>query len=189
METFTRAKPFILHPGYFSDRAKALRELDKEILNGSIDPPLLNLIRECNPITHFFTVQCCYSHFLSDMESDLENLIPPSQYLEQIETVRYRLAYLAICIQDTIPGREMYSDLEEMSADNPDYIQFGSAEWFWDRMVNTYCIQLEPVRFKSKDSEMIGIEEAMHIEKIRNDFFNHLAEIIHKHQKYPSQPS
>jgi hypothetical protein len=103
----------------------------------------------------------------------------------KIETVRYRLAYLAICLQNNIRGRELYSDLKELAADNPDYIQFGSADWFWERMVNTYCIQLEPERLKNKDSGVITMEEALHLETLREDFFKRLAGIVQKHRTYP----
>jgi hypothetical protein len=119
------------------------------------------------------------------LEPDTENLVPLSRYRGKIETVTYRLAYLAICLQNNIRGREMYSDLEELAAENPDYIQFGSAGWFWERMVNTYCIQLEPDRFKTDDSWVIGVEEALDIEALRKDFFKRLADILHKHRIYP----
>ena len=188
METFTPARPFTRHPGYLSDRKKAHRELEREILMGSIDAPLLPIIQECFLITHFFSIQCCYGHFVHNLQPDTENLVPPSHYKGKIETVRYRLAYLAVCIQDNIQGNEMYSDMEKLAADNPDYIQFGSADWFWERMVNTYCIQLEPERLKNKDSGVIPMEEAVHLEMLREDFFNHLASIIQKHRKYPPLP-
>lgn len=180
MKTFTNPKPFTSHPGYVSDREKTLRELEKEIRNGSIDPPLLPMIRECITVPYFFTVQCCFGHFVHDMEKDTENLISPSMYKDKIEIVRYRIAYFAICIQNNIQGREMFSDLEKLAAGNPDYIQFGSADWFWERIVNTYCIQLEPERFKCEDTGMIGIGEALHIEMLRKDFFERLTEIMHK---------
>lgn len=77
----------------------------------------------------------------------------------------------------------MYGDLEKLASDNPEYIQFGSADWFWDRMVNTYCIQLEPERFKYNDSALIDIEEAVYIETLREDFFKKLGEIIRSQRK------
>ena len=180
METFTNPKPFTSHPGYVSDREKTLRELEKEILNGAIDPPLLPMIRGCMTIPYFFTVQCCFGHFVHDLEKDPENLISPARYKETIKIVRYRIAYVTICIQNNIQGREMFSDLEKLAADNPDYIQFGSADWFWERMVNTYCIQLEPIRFKGEDTGMIGMREVLHIEMLRTDFFERITEIILK---------
>jgi len=182
MDTFIPARPFTHHPGYLSDRKNAQRELEMEILKGSIDPPLLPLIRECIPITHFFTVQCCYGHFVHDLEPDTENLVLPSRYLGKVETVTYRLAYLAVCIQDNGRGREFYADLEALAEENPDYFQFGSADWFWEGMVNTYCIQLEPERFKAKDSAVISLREALVIEELQKVFFNRLAEIIHRHR-------
>jgi hypothetical protein len=184
METFTSARPFTLHPGYASDRDKTNRELEEEMLSGSIDAPLLPIIRDWMPITHCFTVQCCFGHFVHDREPDIENLVPPSRYRGKIETVRYRLAYVAVCIQDTICGREMYADLEELAADNPDYIQFGSAGWFWERLVNTYCIQLEPERLKNTDSGLIAMDEALHLEMLRKNFFQRLAGIVQKHRRY-----
>jgi len=185
METFTPAKPFAPHPGYAADREKAHRELEKEMLRGSIDTPLLPLIREWIPITHCFTVQCCCGHFVHDLEPDTENLVPPSRYREKINTVRYRLAYVAVCIQNNTPGRQMYSDLEELAADDPDYLQFGCADWFRERLVNTYCIQLEPERLKNKDSGVITMDEALHLEVLREHFFQRLAGIVRKHRAYP----
>jgi len=182
METFTPARPFTLHPGYVAEREQAHRELEEEMCRGSIDPPLLPMIRKCIPITHCFTVQCCFGHFVHDLEPDTENLVSPSLYKVRIEVVRYRIAYLAVCLEDNTPGRKMYSDLEELAVGNPDYILFGSADWFWERMVNTYIIQLEPERLKTKDSGVIAMEEALHIEALREEFFMRLAGIIHKHR-------
>ena len=185
METFTHAKPFTRHPGYAADREKAHRELAEEMIRGSIDTPLLPLIREWIPIHHCFTVQCCFGHFVHDLEPDTENLVPPSRYKGKIETVRYRLAYVAVCIQNNSHGKEMFADLEDLAADNPDYIQFGSADWFWERLVNTYCIQLEPERLKNADSGVITLDEALHLETLREHFFQRLAGIVRKHRTYP----
>jgi hypothetical protein len=184
METFTNAKPFARHPGYAADREKAHRELAEEMIRGSIDTPLLPVIRDWIPITHCFTVQCCFGHFVHDMEPDIENLVSPSRYKGKIETVRYRLAYVAVCIQNNSRGKEMFADLEDLAADNPDYIQFGSADWFWERLVNTYCIQLEPERLKNADSGVITLDEALHLETLREHFFQRLAGIVRKHRAY-----
>lgn len=117
------------------------------------------------------------------------NLIPPSQYKRKIEKVRYRLAYFTFCLQNNTRGREMYFDLDRLALDNPEYIQFGSADWFWERIKNTYCIQLEPDRFKYNDTTLIDIEEVMYIETLRDDFFKGLAGIIHTHRKNLLDPS
>jgi hypothetical protein len=185
METFTPARPFTHHPGYLSDREKAHRGLEEAMLKGSIDTPLLPIIREWIPVAHCFTVQCCFGHFVHDLETDTENLVPPSHYKGTIETIRYRLTYIAVCLQNNIHGREMYSDLEELAVDNPVFIQFGSADWFWEKLVNTYCIQLEPERLKNNDSGVITMDEALHLEMLRKDFFKRLAGIVQKHRTYP----
>ena len=83
------------------------------------------------PIPHSFTLQCCFGHFVYDGEPDRENLILPSSDRGTVENVLYRLAYLTVCLQDNPGGREMYADQEALTSLNPDYIQFGSADWFW----------------------------------------------------------
>jgi hypothetical protein len=181
METFTAARPFSPHPGYSIDRNNALLDLEVEIQRGSIDAPLLPLIQECRLIPHCFTLQCCFGHFVYDGEPDRENLILPTSYRGTVENVLFRLAYLTVCLQDNPGGREMYADLEALTSLNPDYIQFGSADWFWEQMINTYCIQLEPDWMKTQDSGMISQKEALLIEKLRPIFFNQLAAIIRRH--------
>ena len=185
METFTCARPFSPHPSYFPDREKAHRELELKIQQDSIDRPLIPMIQECIPVPHCYTVQCCFGHFVHEREPDAKNLVPLSYYTGLVEHVNYRLAYLTVCLQDSTGGRQMYADLEALAALDPDYIQFGSADWFWERTVNTYCIQLEPERFKTKDSGMISLEESLVIEELRKDFFDRLAGIIHNHRVYP----
>jgi hypothetical protein len=140
------------------------------------------MIQECRLIPHCFTLQCCFGHFVYDGEPDIENLVLPSSYKGTVDDVLYRLAYLAVCIQDSPRGREQYADLAALADVKPDYIQFGSADWFWDQTVNTYCIQLESDRLKNKDNGMISRAEALIIEEIRPILFNRLAAIIRKYQ-------
>ena len=61
---------------------------------------------------------------------------------------------------------------------DPENIQFGSAEWFWKRQVNSYALQVEPDRFKRQDTAILDYEEALNIEKIRNEFFFQLQALI-----------
>jgi len=140
------------------------------------------MIRECMQIPHCFTVQCCCGHFVHDEEPDSDNLSLPSHYAGMAESLRYRVAYLAVCIRDEKRGRELFADLRALAEQESGYIQFGSADWFWKRMVNTYCIQLEPERMKDQDSGMVSLSEARTLEKIRTVFFDRLAGIIRKHR-------
>ena len=52
----------------------------------------------------------------------------------------------------------------------PEYIQFGCAEWFWEQQVNSFVLQVEPKRFMDKDRLNIDYKEALYVEKIRNQF-------------------
>jgi hypothetical protein len=181
METFTPPRPFITHPDYRRDRERSLRNLSQEILKNAIDPPLLPLVRECVSIPHCFTLQCCYGHFVQRLAPNLENLVPVSSTREPVGPIHYRIAYLALCIENSRNGRSLYHDLAEMTGLDPAFIQFGSADWFWDRMPNTYCIQLEPERLKEEDSGLVSWEEALRIEGLRGPFFSVLGEIVHRH--------
>jgi hypothetical protein len=46
--------------------------------------------------------------------------------------------------------------------------------------VNSCALQVEPERYKTKDSLFIGYQEALHLQKIRDDFFGELKRIIDK---------
>lgn len=178
METFTPPRPFVPHPDYWRDRERSLQELRQEIVKNRIDPPLLQLVRECMTIPHCFTMQCCFGHFVHRMEPDTENLAPISRYTQEVGIIRYRIAYVALCLQDSSAGHAMYFELEKIAALDPSFIQFGSADWFWDQVPNTYCIQLEPERMKGEDSGEVTWEEALKIEEIREPFFTVIMEIM-----------
>ena len=60
----------------------------------------------------------------------------------------------------------------------PEYIQFGCAEWFWERQVNSFALQVEPKRFMDKDRLNIEYKEALFVEKVRTKFFKRLSEIF-----------
>jgi hypothetical protein len=61
---------------------------------------------------------------------------------------------------------------------DPIYIQFGCAEWFWERYPNSYVLQVEPERHMLKDACIIDHQEAIYIEKIRNAFYKRLKALI-----------
>jgi hypothetical protein len=173
METFTPAKGFVPNPHYHEQRQECLRGLD---IN-TIDPPLIHLINGLLALPYCFTLQCCYGHFLHRVQENPKNL-EPLPISDTISQVDYRIAYLALCIQDTESGRRLYNDLSEIPAIDPAYVQFGCAEWFWERQVNSYALQVEPDRYRTKDRVSIGYQEAVYIQKIRNEFFGELKKII-----------
>lgn len=97
---------------------------------------------------------------------------------EDIRQVDYKIAYLAFCLNESPSGRELYRKLEDMTAINPDYIQFGSALWFWERQVNSYVLQVEPDRLKRRDRVRLSYREALCAEKARNDLFARFTKTI-----------
>ena len=57
-------------------------------------------------------------------------------------------------------GKELFEALKEITAIDPENIQFCCAEWFWKRQVNSYVLQVEPDRFKHKDTAELDFKEA-----------------------------
>jgi hypothetical protein len=47
----------------------------------------------------------------------------------------------------------------------------------WERQVNSFALQVEPDRFKHSDQAILGCDEALHLEKIRNIFFGALKKL------------
>jgi len=85
---------------------------------------------------------------------------------------------IAFCIENSASGRSLIAALNRITDIGPENIQFCSAEWFWERQVNSYALQVEPDRFKHKDKVILDYREALHIEKIRNEFFIQLKELF-----------
>lgn len=173
METFTTVKRLVHNPSYHKQREECLRGLDMN----TIDPPLIDLIDGFLTLPYCFTLQCCYGHFLHTAQTNCTNL-EPLPVSDSIVTVEYRIAYLALCIQDNEPGRRLLHDLGEVPSIDPLYIQFGCAEWFWERQVNSYALQVEPERYKTEDRISVGYQEAVHIQQIRDAFFGELKRIV-----------
>ena len=172
METFTDFKDLAENPHYQLQRVESLRNLDDEM----IDRPIIDLINGFNKLPYCFTLQCCYGHFVYGGK-DSHNLDPMPE-TDAIKTVEYRIAYVALCIENSASGRDLLASLKEIPAINPQNIQFGCAEWFWERGVNSYALQVEPDRFKHQDTAILDYPEALHIEKVRNQFFIHLNNLL-----------
>ena len=173
METFTEFKPLVKNPYFSQQREKALNQLD---IN-AIDTPIKELIKAFSKLPYCFTQQCCYGHFVYDNQKNPKNLepLPRSDYISKVE---YRIAYIALCIQDNKQGRLLLQKLKKIPAIDPDYVQFGCGDWFWQKQVNSYALQVEPERFKRKDEITVNYQQALHIEKVRNEFFRRLEKMF-----------
>ena len=173
METFIKIKEFEKNPNYHEQRQRSINNLDIDI----IDKPIINLIKWFLELPYCFTLQSCYGHFVYNGQRNKYNIekIPVSK---NIKSVEYRIAYIALCIQNSKSGKKLYEELSEVPQIDHKYIQFGCAEWFWERQVNSFTLQVEPERYSTKDNAFIEYEEALHIEIIRNKFFERLKDII-----------
>jgi len=177
LETFTDPKKLTENPNYKKQREKTLANLT----DGMIDPPIIEIIKGFNKLPYCFTMQSCYGHFLYNGQRDPHNLVP-LPITKNISRVEYRIAYIAFCIENSDSGRSLLKALKEITVIDPENIQFCCAEWFWKRQVNSYALQVEPDRFKCEDKAMLDYQEALNIEKIRNEFFIRLKELLRKQQ-------
>ena len=142
-----------------------------------IDAPIVEIIRAFNKRDDCFSLQSCYGHFLYEGQDNTENLesIPETNTITKVE---YRIAYLAFCIDNCESGRLFMESLKDLTLIDPHNIQFGSADWFWQRQVNSYALQVEPDRFKHKDKAELDYIEARYIENLRNEFFLRIEDFI-----------
>ena len=154
------------NPHYQDQRQKCLVGLSDAL----IDEPIIELINAFNKIPYCFTLQSCYGHFIYRGQNNPYNL-EPLIITNTIDRVQYRIAYIALCIENSSLGRILLNALHEITTIDPENIQFCCAEWFWERQVNSYALQVEPDRFKCEDKAILNYREALKIEKVRNEFF------------------
>jgi len=178
METYTELKEFMNDPGFEEMRQKYLSELDEVV----IDEPIIEIIKDFNQLPYCFTLQSCYGHFLYNGQNDSNNL-DPLPVSKNISHVEYRIAYVALCIKNSTPGREFFKELKRIPEFDPQNIQFCCAEWFWKSFINSFALQVEPDRFKNKDTAVLEYQEALYIEKVRNEFFSQLKHMLQGHLK------
>jgi hypothetical protein len=171
METYTEYNSFTHNPNFKADRQIALDNLDCNL----IVPPLLKLLKEINRLPCLFTLQCCHGHFLKKDGKEISNL----ELLETNERVKYRLAYIAICLENSFSGKNFRQKLMSIPLSiNQDMIQFCSAQWFWEQWLNTYALQVISKKYKDRDTAQLECAEAKEIEKVRDDFFVFLEDFI-----------
>jgi hypothetical protein len=175
LETFAPPRPLADHADFRRHRQRCLAGLS----DAMVDTPIISIIKQFNALPFCFTLQCCYGHFVLPGERNHRTLdsLPA---LGTDTDVLYRIAYVAFCIENGRRGRRLLTDLQSIVGIDPPNIQFGSADWFWERQVNSFVLQVEPERFRFKDSVMLAYAEALHIEKTRNAFFARLDAILQR---------
>ena len=173
METFSELKEIVPNPNFDKQRKAMLKSIDYK----EIDTPIIELIKIISKLDYCFTLQCCYGHFLYEGQNDEHNL-EPLPIANNILNIDYRIAYIAFCIKENNEGKKLLNDLTKVPLIEPEYIQFGCAEWFWEQQVNSFVLQVEPKRFMDKDRVNIDYKEALFVEKVRAKFFKRLNEIF-----------
>lgn len=168
MKTFTASKGFVTNPQYAQSREDTISALD---LN-CIDEPIVEIVSAFANLTYCFPLQSCFGHFVCPPEKDTHTLSPiPKWYTG---SVRYRIAYIALCIENNLNGQILHESLAKIPALDPAYIQFGSADWFWERFVNSYVLQVEPAGHMGQDEAILDAKEARHVQMVRDLFFMEL---------------
>ena len=176
METYVKAKSLIENPDFNKHRKIALGELSFD----AIDKPIVEIIQKITSISYCFTLQSCYGHFLYVGQKDPHNIEPVSLNARDQE-VEYRIAYLAICVQNNSRGRKLLEDISKIQSIDQTNIQYGSAEWFWERQINSFVVQVEPEKFKWQDRCVVGYTEAIKLEEVRSLFWQEINGIADKH--------
>jgi len=173
LETFTEPKDLVNNPHYLQQRQTSQAALDID----TIDAPIVDIVKSFQYLPCCFTLQSCYGHFIHTGQQDYKSMerLPIS---DGVGPVTYRIAYVAFCLDNSPEGRELLGGLRAISVADPGYIQFGSAEWFWAKQVNSYILQVEPERFKDKDQATADYQEALHIQEVRDNFFSELRKLL-----------
>ena len=114
METFTQPRKLVYNAQFEQQKLISLSGLTDEM----IDAPIVEIIRDFNNRDDSFTLQCCYGHFLYEGQDNPENLESLSE-THSIETVEYRIAYLAFCIDNCTSGKLFLETLKSLTQTEP----------------------------------------------------------------------
>jgi hypothetical protein len=178
VETFTRARPLVPSPSYDADRKDALEGLRIELSKGSIDGPTVDVIESFSRLPHCYTLQSCYGHFMRRFQAEDKSIHRVGDMGIRSGDLHYRIAYVALCAQNSDRGRMLLEEMRAVQNIDPDYIQFGSADWFWERCVNSYVLQVSPIRNACQDHFEVSLEEARRIERARDMFFEEMLMVL-----------
>jgi len=179
LETFSKPRELVDYGRFSEDREDALQALDLR----NVDEPIREIVGGFGVLSHCFTLQSCHGHFLYAPDQDPHSLARlPNR---EGGRVRYRIAYMAFCLENSPRGHAMRVALAQIPAIDMDYVQFGSADWFWQRHPNSYALQVEPARHMNKDEAVLTHAEALHTQRIRDLFFVELERFLREQLREP----
>jgi len=174
MQTYMKARPVEDNDTFEAQRSDALAALDLS----AMDEPMVSLVESLNRLPHCFTLQCCFGHFVAAGDTDTRTLAPPPPMGKT--PMEYRVAYVAICIRDDEHGRGLLDRIHELRDLDPKYIQVGSADWFWERQVNSYIIQVGPKRMRKHDAMTLDGKELRHVSHVRTQLWRRFAALVRR---------
>jgi hypothetical protein len=175
METFAAERDFLADSGFEDRRRRALAGLD---LN-KIDAPIVDIIESLFLLPYCYTLQSCYGHFVHPGQPDRYGVEALDNYTADT-IVEYRLAYVALCIRNNEDGLALRAELRGLVSIDPQNVQFGSPDWFRHKHINSFALQVEPERFQYRDTARVGIDEALVLERTRNNVFERLSTVVHE---------
>ena len=126
METFSRVKSFVHNPAFAQEREAELGRLDFQ----TIDPPIMDVIKGFAELCYCFTLQSCYGHFVHAAQPQPRNLEPVPAH--NVGSLKYRIAYLAFCLENSTKGKRLRTALEHIPAIDPEYVQRLAATGYED---------------------------------------------------------
>ena len=152
--------------------------LERLLSSGAIDTPFMPLVKSIREIPYCYTLQSCFGHFVLSDGTERYRIEDIRDSLDENTLIHFKIPYLAFCVENNESGRSFVDDLKAVQRIDPEYIQFGCAEWFWDYCVNSYVLQVEPERHANEDSCDVRLEEAVHLESMRDRFYNAVDRLV-----------
>ena len=169
MDTYSEPRRLVDSPRFEVQKREGLAGLTGEM----IDEPIAGIVAGFNQIPCCFTLQSCFGHFLFSGQEDPHDCGSLPDLGPDVE-VEYKIAYLAFCLDNNDQGKRLLERFREITQIDPDNIQLCSPDWFWEKQINAYALQVEPDRFKHQDTAVLGFGEALRVEKTRNEFFREM---------------
>lgn len=179
MQTFVAQRDFAEHDDYEKQRTTTLRNLDLS----KIDSTFVEIIKTLNSIPHCFTLQCCSGHFFNARHR--LDTVDDCLFERNVSgTTQYTIAYIAVCVQKCMFGQGLIERLKKIASMDPGYIQFGCAQWFWQKTVNSYVLQVEPREYRYKDIISLDYPMAIRVQKARDLFMSELQHLVESLQSH-----
>lgn len=168
MRTFDTAPPLESDLAFSINRSQSLHLLDLSV----IDIPIVDTVYKYSKLECCYPVQSCWGHF--DHAYSFWGRGAAVNCLNRGQTMRYRIAYLALCLDDSEHGAFLLELLRQVPQCVGGSVQFGSAKWFRELHNNIYVVQTAPPHCIYLDSCYIDKKEAQYIHKSRCDMWYYL---------------